>query len=143
MPPTAPLRILVVDDEPAILRTLESFLRLHGYDCQTETDPAAALARLEREIFHLVITDLVMPGMDGMELIRRLRAGRSLTEVIVMTAFSSLDRALEAYHLGVSDYLLKPFESLEHVAAVVAQAEDRHNRWRQAVVRTMEEGGER
>ncbi|MEW6488596.1 MAG: response regulator [Thermodesulfobacteriota bacterium] len=143
MPQTAPLRILVVDDEPAILRTLESFLRLHGYDCQTETDPAAALARLEQEIFHLVITDLVMPGLDGMELVRRLKAGRFLTEVIVMTAFSSLDRALEAYHLGVSDYLLKPFESLEHVAAVVGQAEDRLNRWRQAMVRTMEEGGER
>jgi DNA-binding response OmpR family regulator len=143
MSPTAPLRILVVDDEPAILRTLESFLGLRGYDCQTETDPAAALARLEGEIFHLVLTDLVMPGLDGMELIRRLRAGRALTEVIVMTAFSSLDRALEAYHLGVSDYLLKPFESLEHVAAVVGQAEERLNRWRQAVVRTMEEGGGR
>lgn len=141
--PQAPLRILVVDDEPAILRTLESFLRLRGHECQTETDPAAALARLEQEIFHLVLTDLVMPGMDGMELIRRLKAGRALTEVVVMTAFSSLDRALEAYHLGVSDYLLKPFESLEHVATVVDRAQDRLDRWRRAAVRTMEEGGQR
>lgn len=143
MPPSEPLRILVVDDEPAILRTLESFLRLRGYDCQTETDPDTALARLEHELFHVVLTDLVMPGLDGMELIRRLNAARSLTEVIVMTAFSSLDRAVEAYHLGVSDYLLKPFESLEEVARVVGQAENRLARWRRALVRTLEEGGDR
>jgi len=143
MPPSETLRILVVDDEPAILRTLQGFLRLQGYECETEGDPEAALARVQDEIFHVVLTDLVMPQMDGMELIRRLKEARAMTEIIVMTAFSSLDRAVEAYRLGVSDYLLKPFESLEQVGYVVGQAETRLRRWRQALVRTLEEGGER
>lgn len=133
-----PLRILIVDDEPAILRTLGEFLSLQGYECVLETDPVAALERLEAEVFHLVITDLVMPQLDGLELIRKLREGGGLTQMVVMTAFSSLDRAVEAYRLGVSDYLLKPFESLGEVETVVRQAEARYRRWRSAVVRTVD-----
>jgi len=135
-----PLRILIVDDEPAILRTLKGFLTLQGHHCEGETDPEQALRRLEEGLYHLLITDLVMPGMDGLELVRRLRETDSLAEVIVMTAFSSLDRAVEAYRLRISDYLLKPFESLEQVGSVVRQAEARHRRWREALIRTMDGG---
>jgi len=132
-----PFRILIVDDEPAILRTLIGFLSLQGYACEGETDPQRALDRLEEGLYHLLITDLVMPGMNGLELVRRLRQTDSFAEIIVMTAFSTLDRAVEAYRLRVSDYLLKPFESLEHVGSVVRQAEARHRRWREALIRTM------
>lgn len=143
MAESRPLNILVVDDEPAIVRTLSGFLRLRGYRCQTECDPRAALGRTEtgEETFHVILTDLVMPGMDGIELVRRLRQAESMAQLIVMTAFSTLDRAVEAYHLGVSDYLLKPFESLDQVATVVQEAEARFQRWRAALTKTLREAG--
>ncbi len=133
-----PLRILVVDDEPAILRTLTGFLTLQGHQCDGESDPERALQRLEEGLYHLLITDLVMPKMDGLELVRRVRETDSLAEIIVMTAFSTLDRAVEAYRLRISDYLLKPFESLDQVESLVRQAEARHRRWRDALLRTLD-----
>lgn len=138
------LQILLLDDEAAILRTLAVYLRLQGYSPVAETNPLVALERLTREPFHLVLTDIVMPEMDGLEFIRRVRAIDPMIQIIVMTAFSTLDRTIEAFQLGASDYLLKPFESLEQVGATVDHARGRIERWREAVHRTLQrtrEGG--
>lgn len=135
----APLRILVVDDEPAILRTLCTYLRLQGYQCDGESDPHAALEKIRNDAYHLLITDLVMPRMAGLELVRALRDAGALAEIIVITAYSTLDRAVEAYALGVSDYLLKPFENLAEVGDVVGAAATRHRRWRRALARTVDQ----
>lgn len=132
------MKILILDDEAPILRTLESFLRLRGYAPQTETNPVAALEHLAREPFHLVLTDLVMPEMDGLEFVRRVRAADPMIQVIVMTAYSSMDRTIEAFQLGASDYLLKPFESLDEVGRMVDYARSRVERWREALRRTIE-----
>ena len=138
---TEPLNILLVDDEPAILRTLSCCLSLEGYPCVSETDPAAALARIrDGETFHILITDLMMPGMDGLDFIRAARDAGSLAQVLVVTAYSPLDRAVEAYVLGVADYLLKPFESLAAVVGVVKAAEARYRRWQSALSRTLDAG---
>ncbi len=135
-----PLKILVVDDEPAILRTLSALLHLEGYSCETEADPVAALERLRTEMFHLLITDLVMPGLDGLELVRQLRHENGFAQVIIMTAHSTLDRAVEAYGLGASDYLLKPFRNLDEVLHLVREAHGRLRRWHDAMARTLQEG---
>jgi YesN/AraC family two-component response regulator len=100
-----------------------------------------ALRRAQDDDYHLIITDLVMPNLDGLEMVRELRETGVLAEIIVMTAYSTLDRAVEAHGLGVSDYLLKPFENLAEVGEVVGAAATRHRRWRRAITRTIDRGG--
>ncbi|WP_035803754.1 response regulator, partial [Deferrisoma camini] len=137
-----PLRVLVVDDEPAILRTLRFCLGREGFACETETDPHRALRRVRTEpSVHILLTDIVMPGMDGMTLLRALRESGALTQTIVMTAYSRPDRVLDAYQLGALDYLVKPFESLDEVVRVVRNAERRYLRWQKAVERTLKGEG--
>jgi DNA-binding NtrC family response regulator len=136
-----PLNVLVVDDERPILRTLSTFVTLQGYRCETQVDASVALGRMEDEIFHVVFADLLMPQMDGLEFIRRIKESGATPEIVVITAFSTLARAIEAYCLGVSDYLLKPFESLQQVGEVLTRAESRYLRWRKAIVHTIRTGG--
>ncbi|NOY45854.1 MAG: response regulator [Deltaproteobacteria bacterium] len=137
-----PLRVLVVDDEPAILRTLRVCLAREGFVCETETDPREALRRIRTgPPVHIFLMDIVMPEMDGVALLRALREKGGLTQTIVMTAYSSLDRILDAYRLGALDYLVKPFESLDEVIEVIRAAERRYRRWQHAVARTLKGEG--
>ncbi len=138
-----PFRVLVIDDEPAVGRTLCLHLRLHGYECQACHDPAEALGLLEdggEEPFHLVITDIVMPGLDGLSLIRRCRDEGNPVQFVVITAYHQLDRVVEAYRLGVLDYLVKPFEGLDQVTDLVRRAETRYRRWRELLAQALETG---
>ena len=133
-----PFTVLIVDDEPSILRVLSLCLRRAGYACETQSDPKAALNRLLSDPpVHILLTDVVMPGVDGLDMIRILREEGAFTQVIVMTAYSSVDRIMEAYRLGASDFLPKPFGSLDQVVDVVRAAEARYHRWRDALTRTL------
>jgi two-component system, OmpR family, KDP operon response regulator KdpE len=118
----APLRILVVDDEPAIVRFLRTGLSSHGYVVLSAGTGRAALELLEREDVNLLILDLGLPDMDGLDLIIRLRAGRSMVPVIVLSSRGEERSKVEALELGADDYLAKPFGMDELVARVrVAQ----------------------
>jgi two-component system, OmpR family, KDP operon response regulator KdpE len=118
----APLRILVVDDEPAIVRFLRTGLSSHGYVILSAGTGRAALELLEREDVNLLILDLGLPDMDGLDLIIRLRAGRSMVPVIVLSSRGEERSKVEALELGADDYLAKPFGMDELVARVrVAQ----------------------
>lgn len=114
-------RILVVDDEPRMQRVLEIALRRQGHDVLAAADGREALEVLERAEVDLVVTDLSMPGMDGLALLRAMRAGGRMTPAIVVTAYGSIDSAVEAMKLGASDYLLRPFE-IEAIELAVARA---------------------
>jgi DNA-binding NtrC family response regulator len=110
----SPARILVVDDEATIRDMLRAMLEDEGYEVESAADGRAGLERLRAEPFDIVITDLRMQGMDGIELLRRGREAAPETLFVVVTAYASLDTAIEALRLGAVDYLLKPvvFEDL-------------------------------
>ena len=130
-------RILVVDDEPAIARMVDKRLRRHGYDCTMAASAEEALRYLEREGYDLVVTDVYMPGISGLELVRRLKAEHPSVQVIVMTAQTEVETAVEALRLNADDYLLKPFDieqlahsvdrSLEHRRLLLENQEYRQN----------------
>jgi DNA-binding NtrC family response regulator len=101
-------RILVVDDEPNARTALAELLRDEGYDVETAADAFKALGKIPDFGPHLVLTDLKMPGMDGIELMRKLRDGDLECAVVVMTAFGAVDTAVEAMRAGAVDYLTKP-----------------------------------
>ena len=102
-------RVLVVDDEPDMVENCARILRRAGYQCLTSCDPREALALVESDEPDLLITDLKMPGMDGMELLRRAREVDPALPVILITAFATIESAVAAIKDGAFDYLPKNF----------------------------------
>lgn len=106
-------RVLVVDDEKNIRLTVTESLRALEVEVETATNGVEALARLQREPFELALLDLKMPGMDGMEVLRRARLTHPELPVAILTAFGTVASAVEAMKLGAVDFLQKPFSPKE------------------------------
>ena len=114
-------RALVVDDDDGVRYTIRSILEESDFDVEDVPSGEEALARLEAASFHLVITDLRMPGIDGLELLARIRAKPAPPRVILITAHGSERHAVQAMKLGAFDYFSKPFE-IDDLLAVVQRA---------------------
>ncbi|HEV2812703.1 MAG TPA: response regulator transcription factor [Solirubrobacteraceae bacterium] len=102
-------RILVVDDEPAVRGSLDRALRMAGYDVALAADGSAALSVLAGEPHDAVVLDVAMPGVDGLEVCRRMRAGGDRTAVLMLTARDAVDDRVAGLDAGADDYLVKPF----------------------------------
>ena len=113
-----PVNILVVDDDSTIREVLAEGLAECGYRCETAEDGRAALERLRRAPCRLLISDVDMPRLDGVGLLREVKATAPDTAVILLTGMHDLDTALQSMRLGASDYLTKPFH-LEQVRLTV------------------------
>lgn len=118
-------RILVVDDEENLRRVTQLKLHQAGYEAMTASDGAQALDLLTRNPQDLIITDLKMPGMSGMELLRKIREEYPEVIVIVVTAFGTVESAVEAMKLGAYDYIIKPVNS-DALKLVVSRALEHH-----------------
>lgn len=116
-------RILIVDDESSIRLTLRALLQRAGYEVTSAENGEEAVALLEQHAFDLLLVDLKMPGMDGMQVVAAARLRQPDIAIIVLTGHGSLDTAIEGLHQGVFDYLLKttdPPEVIERVKAGLA-----------------------
>lgn len=102
--------ILVIDDEEILRRTLARVLRKAGYDVSMAGDGHEALRLLRENNFDLVYLDIRLPGMDGLQILRGIRQDDARMPVVLLTAYGSLQTALEALRLGATDYLLKPID---------------------------------
>ncbi len=111
-------KILVVDDDPLMLQTLRLRLGDEGYLVQTAPDGFAALQSCDGDDFDLIICDVKMPGIDGLETLRRIRKTRPLVKSILITGFAETEAPIQAIRLGVSDYLFKPFEDEQFIHRV-------------------------
>ena len=114
-------RILIVDDEANARAALSEILRDEGYATETAADGFKALGKLEEFAPDVVLTDLKMPGADGLTVIREARRLKADIPIIIITGFSSEASAIEAANLGVAGYLTKPFR-VPRVLAVAARA---------------------
>jgi DNA-binding NtrC family response regulator len=114
-------RILVADDEETIRELLTKTLALAEYEVRTVGDGQAAIDLLRAERFHLLITDLHMPGVDGLAVVREARRLFPDLPVVIITGYSSEASAIEAINLGVAGYLTKPFR-VAKVLAVASRA---------------------
>ncbi|HET8666817.1 MAG TPA: ATP-binding protein [Terriglobales bacterium] len=111
-------RILVVDDEPNVLLTVEAILKQEGYEVDACSDGSKAVAAIHERHYDLVLTDLKMPGVDGLAVLAEVRKRSPNTVTLMMTGFGSVASALDAVQLGAYEYLLKPTEVAELKAAV-------------------------
>ncbi|QPJ65183.1 MAG: sigma-54-dependent Fis family transcriptional regulator [Candidatus Nitrohelix vancouverensis] len=111
-------KILVVDDEEDMRIALETTLKRENYQTQSAKNGAEALERLESDAYDLVVTDVKMPGMSGLELLRSIKTQWPQTQVVMMTAFEIIDNAVDAMKAGAFDFLIKPFQADVLVSAV-------------------------
>lgn len=106
-------KILIVEDNEYVLGSIKALLSKEGYDVATATDGSAAIELFKKRQYDLVIADIKMPQMDGMELLQRLKSETPDISVIMMTAFGSIKNAVEAMKMGACDYITKPISSEE------------------------------
>lgn len=102
-------RVLVVDDDPAILTLCHRILEADGYVVEDAKRGEDALARLESETFDLLLTDIRLPGLNGLDVTKRLRERNSEMTVVTMTGYSNMEMAIQALSLGVDEFIIKPF----------------------------------
>ncbi len=110
------INIAVIDDEVQILNMLEKFFKKNeNYKVTTYSNPVTALGSLKAGTYDIVLLDIMMPQKDGIEVLKEIKEKAPETKVLMMTAYSSLDRVLNSHKLGAEGYVLKPFESLSTV----------------------------
>ncbi len=117
-------KILVVDDEPVVIKSAERVLKAEGYTVESALSGKEALAVMEQNTYNLVLTDLKMPEMDGISLIKRIKKKKPDTGIVIITGYPSQDTVREALELGIIDYVPKPF-----TPAVLADVTHRAVEW--------------
>lgn len=115
-------RVLVLDDEQIVLKRLGPALEKAGYEVEVFSRSPEAFNRVQETTFDIVITDLKMEGLDGMQFLTQVKEGTPQTEVIVITGFATMDTAKESFQKGVFDFLAKPFK-LGEILETVKKAE--------------------
>lgn len=123
--------ILILDDEPIVGKRLKPSLEKKGYEVESFTMSKEALERIEERSFDIVVTDLKMEGMDGMQFLTLVKEKYPDTEVIVITGFATLETARESFNKGVFDFLAKPFK-LGEIVEVIGRAEAKKKKSREA-----------
>lgn len=109
----APVRVLVVDDDRAICDYMETFLTKDGFEVKTLNDPSMAPDEVKTGGYHLVVLDLMMPKMDGLQVLERIRKVDNDVAVVIFTGYPSLETAVQSMKLDAVDYLKKPFNPEE------------------------------
>jgi DNA-binding NtrC family response regulator len=125
--------VLVVDDEEGIRKSVATYLELNGYKAFTAGNAREAYERVKKGGIQIVLMDINMPGLDGIEALQAMKTHDYTIQVIMMTASASVDKTMGAMESGASDFLIKPFDSLEQVGELVRLSKERLDRWRQNI----------
>jgi len=120
--------ILLIDDDQLVLKSIANFLKSHGYNVEPAENGEEALKKASTSHFNLVITDMRMPGIDGIETIKRLRElnqqqNKPITPEIIITGYADPEKEKEAERLGIRDYIYKPFMTNEFISKVEERLE--------------------
>ena len=122
--------LLIVDDEEEIRTMLERHFMLLDYDVETAGNGKEAVAILEEKRIDIVVTDLMMPEMNGIELLRYIKEETPLINSIAITGYVTLENALECMKAGASNFIFKPLEELSELEEAVADASRKIRNWR-------------
>lgn len=139
MPSNSAYRTMVVTGEEALARTICLYLRLSGLDCHHARTVDDALDAIEQQSPHIIIIDLGMAGSEGMNLTATLRQKAVLAQILVMSSEPTVDRIIDAYRIGASDYLIMPFENLDIIGHAVSEASARLTKWKRTIEKILPE----
>lgn len=129
-------RVLVVDDEQEVRSALKTFLDLQGYSVDSCGTPLNAFGRVLEESYDIVLLDINMPEMDGITLLKKIKARRPAIQVVMITAYSTLQKAIECWDAGAADYIIKPFTNMDEIMKIIRLASERIRRWELAEKRS-------
>jgi DNA-binding NtrC family response regulator len=137
-------RLLIVDDESDIRSSLKRRYVLKNFVVDTADNGESALALLERNPYHIVISDIKMPGIDGIELLRRIRAEYPMTRVIIMTGHVTLENGLACLRHGAETCIFKPLDDLSEMDQAIATALNFLDHWQKKLLQLkgLSSGGE-
>lgn len=124
-----PVRLLIVDDEKALTSMLVSYFELEGYVADAANDPYTALRMVHEGNYLVVISDITMPGMSGVELLRRIKKYNGMVQVIMITGYVTLDNILSCLRLGADECFLKPLDDLDALRGAVEDAVTKLRKW--------------
>ncbi len=124
------LNILLVEDRERVRKAIQTLLKKIGYSVEVVADGESAIDKLRHRYFDLVISDYKMARMTGIELLRQVVKSWPATEVIIITAFGTISRGVEAIKLGAFDYITKPFDNQELLKIVARVIEKRNSVWK-------------
>lgn len=122
--------ILIVDDEESIRNALARHYRLKGYDVDTAENGVAAMVKLAEQFWHVVISDIMMPQMDGIDLLRRIRSEYPMTRVIMITGYVTLENALACLRNNADTCIFKPLGDLKELDDAVLAAVSYLEHWK-------------
>jgi len=131
------VNILIVDDEEGIRKSLGAYLKLEGYHVDTAGGGAEAIEKLRELKRNIILLDINMPGMDGLETLRAIKSHDFSIQVIMMTAFSTFEKTMKSLEFGASDYILKPFDDLTEILRLIQLSEERLDRWKRNMSATI------
>lgn len=133
--------LLIVDDDESILLMLEALFMNTAYEVKTVNDPFAAYHLIENEHFDIVISDIAMPVMDGLTLLRKIKQFNGMIQVIMMTAYITINNTLNAFRYGAIDIFFKPFDDVEEIVGAVDDIAVKLNRVNKILSRVAKEKG--
>lgn len=123
------IRVLVVDNEQGEATRLVEFLHTESYEVASTTSPNTALEMMKKQKYHIILAAVEMPGMDGIEFLIKVKQYDALTQVIMMSHNSTMDKIMRCLESGANDYLVKPLNDLSKVAEIIKISEDKLKRW--------------
>ena len=127
-------KILIVDEKEQALATLKGHLEQEGYKVETTQSAIDAFKKVKSDKYHIVLIDIEMSEMDGLELLRKIKKYDSMTQIIMMTEHSTMDKILSSLEYGANDYIYEPLKSIEYVLSVIDYSVQKLERWREAII---------
>ncbi len=126
-------RVLIVDDEKDLLNSLQTHFSLEGIESDISSDPREAIDMMAENLYNIVLTDIRMPGMDGIELLHAIKDINPLCNVIIITAYSNMNYIIDGFSAGACDYFSKPFNDIDVLVTAVKNSIERVSRWRKGM----------
>lgn len=131
--------ILIIDDEKGILDSLSEFFLIHGIPNDKSNDPREGLRKAIAGHYKVVLVDIVMPHLNGLEVLEKIKEDRPQMEVVMMTANATLAKVTQARKLGAADFILKPFADMEEINRIINLSLERSKRWISAAEQSLHE----
>lgn len=130
------IKLLIVDDEESITNSLTKYFELMGYDVTSTTSPLEALEIIYKENYMVVISDIMMPEMNGIELLKKIKKFNGMIQVIMMTGVVTIENVLACLKNGANDCFLKPLDDMEDLRLAVESSADKLRKW-ENLIKTM------
>jgi len=132
-------KVLIVDREEKNLCGLKELLEKEAYKVEITQSATDAFEKIKDDKYHIVLIDTDMPEMDGIELLKKIKNYDALTQVIMMSEHSTMEKILSSLEYGANDYILKPFKNVEHVVQVIDYSAQKLERWRESIIQIVKQ----